>query len=96
MLTGIESINGEEAYVIKLTDNVREFYSVDSGLKLATETTAEQMGQKMTSKLMYGDYADKDGVMVPMMLSQDLGPQTIDIKIEEVKFNDGVTASDFE
>jgi outer membrane lipoprotein-sorting protein len=34
--------------------------------------------------------------MVPMMLSQDLGPQTIDIKIEEVKFNDGVTASDFE
>ena len=96
MLTGIESINGEDAYVIKLTDNVREFYSVDSGLKLATETTAEQMGQKMTSKLMYGDYTDKDGVMVPMMLSQDLGPQTIDIKIEEVKFNDGVTASDFE
>ena len=95
-LTGIESINGEDAYVIKLTDNVREFYSVDTGLKLATETTAEQMGQKMTSKLMYGDYTDKNGVMVPMMLSQDLGPQTIDIKIEEVKFNDGVTASDFE
>jgi len=95
-LTGIESINGEDAYVIKLTDNVREFYSVDTGLKLATETTAEQMGQKMTSKLMYGDYTDKNGVMVPMMLSQDLGPQTIDIKIEEVKFNDGVIASDFE
>ena len=95
-LTGIESINGEDAYVIKLTDNVREFYSVDTGLKLATETTAEQMGQKMTSKLMYSDYTDKNGVMVPMMLSQDLGPQTIDIKIEEVKFNDGVTASDFE
>jgi zinc protease len=95
-LTGIESINGEDAYVIKLTDNIREFYSVDTGLKLATETTAEQMGQKMTSKLMYGDYTDKNGVMVPMMLSQDLGPQTIDIKIEEVKFNDGVTASDFE
>lgn len=95
-LTGIESINGEDAYVIRLTENVREFYSIDSGLKLATETTAEQMGQKMTSKLMYSDYTNKDGVMVPMMLSQDLGPQTIDIKIEEVKFNDGVTASDFE
>ncbi|AFU68286.1 insulinase-like protein peptidase, peptidase M16 family Pqql_like protein [Psychroflexus torquis ATCC 700755] len=95
-LTGIESLNGEDAYVIRLTENVREFYSVDSGLKLATETTAEQMGQKMTSKLMYSDYTDKNGVMVPMMLSQDLGPQTIDIKIEEVKFNDGVTASDFE
>jgi zinc protease len=95
-LTGIESINGEDAYVIRLTENIREFYSVDSGLKLATETTAEQMGQKMTSKLMYSDYTNKNGVMVPMMLSQDLGPQTIDIKIEEVIFNDGVTASDFE
>ena len=95
-LTGIENINGEDAYVVKLTDNVREFYSVDSGLKLATETTAEQMGQKMTSTVSYMDYQEKNGVMVPMKLSQNLGPQTVDINIEEIKFNEGVSASDFE
>lgn len=95
-LAGIESVNGEDAYVIKLTDNVREFYSVDSGLKLATETTAEQMGQKITSTVSYLDYEDKNGVMVPMTLSQNFGPQTVDIKIEEVKFNEGVSDADFE
>lgn len=95
-VTGIESVNGENAYVVELTDNVREFYSVDSGLKLATETSAEQMGQKMTTTISYLDYAEKNGVMVPMTLSQNLGPQTIDIKMEEVKFNEGVSASDFE
>jgi len=95
-LTGIENINGEDAYVVKLTDNVREFYSIDSGLKLATETTAEQMGQKMTSTVSYMDYQEKNGVIVPMKLSQNLGPQTVDINIEEIKFNEGVSASDFE
>lgn len=95
-LVGIESVNDQDAYVVKLTDNVREFYSVNSGLKLATETTAEQMGQKMTSTVSYLDYAEKNGVMVPMTLSQNLGPQTIEIKIEEVKFNEGVSDADFE
>lgn len=95
-LVAIESVNGEEAYVIKLTDNVREFYSVDSGLKLGTEVTQEQMGQKMTSTISYVDYKEHNGVMVPMTFSQNLGPQTVDFKMEEVKFNEGVSASDFE
>lgn len=95
-LTGIESVNGEDAFVIKLTDNVREFYSMDSGLKLGTETTAEQMGQKVTSMISYQDYTEKNGILVPMTFSQNFGPQTIDFKMEEVKFNEGVTASDFE
>lgn len=95
-LVGIEPINGEDAYVIKLTDNVREFYSLDSGLKVATETTAEQMGQKMTSTVSYMDYTDKNGILVPMTLSQNFGPQTVKINIEEIKFNEGVSDADFE
>lgn len=95
-LTGIESVDGEDAYTVQLTENAKEFYSVDSGLKLATETVAEQMGQKMTITISYKDYTEKNGVLLPMTLSQNLGPQTIDIKMEEVKFNEGVSAADFE
>ncbi len=94
-LVGIENVNGEDAYVVKLTDNVREFYSTETGLKVGTETTVEQMGQKMTSMISYLDYQEKNGVMLPMMLSQNLGPQTIEIKMEEVKFNEGVSDADF-
>jgi len=95
-LAAIETVNDEEAYVIQLTDNVREFYSVETGLKLATETTAEQMGQKMTSTVSYLDYAEKNGVMVPMTFSQNLGPQTVDFNMEEVMFNKDVSEADFE
>lgn len=95
-LVAIESVNDQEAYVIKLTDNVREFYSVDSGLKLGTEVTQEQMGQKMTSTISYVDYKEHNGVMVPMTFSQNLGPQTVDFKMEEVTFNEGVSDADFE
>ena len=95
-LVAIETINDEEAYVIQLTDNVREFYSVETGLKLATEVTQEQMGQRMTSTISYLDYAEKNGVMVPMTFSQNLGPQTVDFNMEEVMFNEGVSEADFE
>ncbi|MFN2261862.1 MAG: M16 family metallopeptidase [Psychroflexus sp.] len=95
-LTSIEKMNDEDAYVISVSENVREFYSVETGLKLATETTVEQMGQTATTTMKYSDYQEKNGVKFPMTLSQDMGPQTIDIKIEELKTNEGVSNSDFE
>ncbi len=95
-LVGIEQVNDKDAYVIQLTENVREFYSIDTGLKLGTEVTQEQMGQKITSTISYLDYEEYDGVLVPVTLSQNLGPQTVDFKMEEVKFNEGVTEADFE
>lgn len=95
-LTSIEKMNDEDAYVIQVSENVREFYSVETGLKLATENTVEQMGQTSTTTIKYSDYEEKNGVMFPMTLSQDLGPQTINIKIEELKINEGISNSDFE
>ena len=50
----------------------------------------------MPSTVSYQDYTEKNGVMVPMTLSQNLGLQTVDIKIEDVKFNEGATDADFE
>ncbi|WP_127845808.1 M16 family metallopeptidase [Psychroflexus aestuariivivens] len=95
-LTSIEKMNDEDAYVIQVSENIREFYSVENGLKLATETTVEQMGQTATTTMKYSDYQEKNGVKFPMTLSQDMGPQTLDIKIEELKVNEGVSNSDFE
>src|SRR5690625_3199835 len=35
-ISGIETVNGEEAYVVKLSDDQSVYYSVESGFKIQT------------------------------------------------------------
>lgn len=91
-VTGIETVDGEEAYVVKLSDDKSEYYSVDSGLKIQTVETSPQ-GEATTT---YGDYKEVKGVKVPYAVSIPVGPQSLDMKADEIKMNEGVSDSDFE
>lgn len=91
-VTGIETVDGEEAYVVKLSDELTSYYSVDSGLKLQSEASAEE-GSTTT---VYSDYKEVDGVKFPHKLSQSMGPQSIDFEVEEIKVNETFEDSDFE
>lgn len=95
-LVGIENINGEDAYAVKINETTKEFYSVETGLKIQTATTVEQMGQTATTTIDYSDYKEVNGVKFPFKLTQKVGPMEIEINIEEVKVNEGVTDKDFE
>ena len=46
-LTGIETVDGNDAYVVK-SGNTTYYYDVKTGLKLAQSKEEEQNGQKMT------------------------------------------------
>lgn len=95
-LVGIENINGEDAYAVKINETTKEFYSVETGLKIQTATTVEQMGQTATTTIDYSDYKEVNGVKFPFKLTQKVGPMEIEINIEEVKVNEGVSDKDFE
>ncbi|MGO2102929.1 MAG: M16 family metallopeptidase [Psychroflexus halocasei] len=95
-LVGIENINGEDAYAVKINETTKEFYSVETGLKIQTATTVEQMGQTATTTIDYSDYKEVKGIKFPFKLTQKVGPMEIEINIEEVKVNEGVTDKDFE
>ena len=94
VLDGIEPINGADAYVVK-NGKSNLYYDVKTGLKLMTSSTSERNGQKMTSTVTYSDYKDVKGIKVPFMIVMSQG-RDIEIKVTEVKINEGVTDADFQ
>lgn len=94
-LTAIEIFNGEDAYALKKEDTVT-YYSVKTGLKLGSVTTVDAGGQTMTMTSTYGDYRDVKGIKIPFSMGLPLGPgMTVDMKVSEVKVNEGVSDADF-
>ena len=93
-LTGIESINGNEAYAVQ-NGKTTLYYEVKSGLKIADSKTQEQGGNKVTVTTYYKDYRDVKGVKIPFNIIQNVGFE-LDIKMSDVKINDGVTDADFQ
>ncbi|OAB27960.1 Predicted Zn-dependent peptidase [Flavobacterium fryxellicola] len=93
-LETIESVNGKDAYAVK-NGKTTLFYDVTSGLKLAESKVIEQGGQSITQTTNYGDYKEVKGVKVPFNIIQNVGFE-LDIKMSDVKINEGVTDADFQ
>jgi zinc protease len=94
VVSGIEPINGNDAYAIQNGKSTL-YYDIKSGLKVSEAKTTEQGGQKMTQTTNYGDYREVKGVKVPFNIIQNVGFE-LDIKISEVKINEGVSDADFQ
>lgn len=88
-LKGIESIDGADAYAI-VNGKTTRYYDVKTGLKIS-EVTATPQGN---TGVAYKDYKDVKGVKYPFTLVLDMG-MAVDVKIDEVKVNEGVTEADF-
>ena len=93
-LLNIEPINGKDAYAIK-DGKITLFYDLDSGLKVADSVVLEQGGKSMTKITLYNDYREVKGVKVPFNMVQNVGFD-LDIKMSDVKINEGVLATDFQ
>ena len=93
-ISGIESINGNDAYAIQ-NGTTTLYYDTKSGLKLAESKTVEQGENKMTQTTNFGDYREVKGLKVPFNIIQNVGFE-LDIKMSEVKINEGVTDADFQ
>lgn len=90
----IESINGKDAYVVK-NGKTTLFYDVTSGLKLAESKVMEQGGKSITQTTSYGDYKTVKGIKIPFNIIQNVGFE-LDIKMSDVKINEGVSDVDFQ
>ncbi len=92
-LTGIENINGADAYAIK-NGKSTYYYDVKTGFKVAEAKELEQGGQKMTQTTYYQDYKDVKGLKFPYKTIMNVGIE-IELITSEVKINEGVTDADF-
>jgi predicted Zn-dependent peptidase len=84
-LTGIENINGTDAYAIK-NGKSTYFYDVKTGFKVAEAKELEQGGQKMTQTTYYQDYKDVKGLKFPYKTIMNVGIE-IELITSEVKIN---------
>jgi len=93
-LTGIETIEGSDAYVLKNGDSTL-YYDAKLGLKVADSEVQDQGGNKITLMTYYKDYRDVKGVKVPFNIVKNVGIE-LDIKMSDVKINEGVSDIDFQ
>ncbi|UZH56405.1 insulinase family protein [Salinimicrobium tongyeongense] len=95
-LEGIEDVDGQEAYAVKMDETTTNYYSKDSGLKLKQVKTMTQGPQTMTIPITYSDYREVEGVKFPFGLSQSMGAMNLNFEISEIMVNENVTDADFE
>lgn len=93
-LSGIEPMNGSDAYTV-VDGDTTYYFDVKSGLKIAEASTSEQGGQKVTQVTTFGDYRDVKGVKLPFNHIMNVGFE-LDIKMSEVKINEGISDADFQ
>lgn len=95
---GIETINGEPAYILKLEKDgrtTRDYYSVSSGLKLrSVEILQTPMGE-MPNQTDYEEYRAVEGVRFPFVVKQSAMGQTLSTTITSVVLNKGVDSAIF-
>jgi zinc protease len=94
-VTGIEPINGGDAYAVKNGDTTY-YYDVTSGYKVAEAQEVDGPdGKKMPLFTYYSDYKDVKGIKVPYKINKNVGVE-LDLTVSEVKINEGVTPADFQ
>ena len=98
---GTADFGGEKCYKVTMTSNASgqeetRYYSIESGLMLASETVTVSMMGEMPTKTRLSDYRDVEGLKVPFKTSLEQGPQTLEITIESLEFNVDLDDSVFE
>ena len=99
-LEGIENVEGKDAYKMTLTakngKKYTHYYDINTGYKLREISTIQSPQGTFTQIIDMDDYRDVDGIMHPFKLKQTMGPRTIELEVESIKFNSGLADSMFE
>jgi hypothetical protein len=89
-LVGIEKVNGEDAYKMKVVhangNKHYDFFDIESGLKVKSQrTVTSQMGE-MTQVQKFSDYKEVDGVMFPYKIEVS-GMQNMTMNVKKIEVN---------
>ncbi len=90
-LAGMEIVQGSPAFKIEVVSDAGvksyDYYDAESGLKIQSDS--EQ------GTAIYGDYREVEGMHFPHSIKQEMGPQVLDIRLDEVELNAGLEDSLF-
>lgn len=97
-LESMISINGSDAYKIKVSENGKDsfrYYDAKSGYLVRVEKTTEVQGQTFTTVEDFGNYSPVKDMMYPYSISVSTGPQVVKMNVTNHRVNEGVTEADF-
>lgn len=86
-LMGITQIEGKDAYEVKISNALTNFYDTESFLKVQSRQTVELMGNSQTSSINFNNYKMVNGVLVPHSFSMSLGPEAVEFNTTTFEFN---------
>ncbi|MFA3783985.1 M16 family metallopeptidase [Melioribacteraceae bacterium 4301-Me] len=99
-LSGMENINGKNAYKVTFTtadgSKIVRYFDTDTGFLIREVNTVDTPQGSFTQTLDFGDYREVQGVKYPFKLSQNLGPNTIDLTVSSIEVNTGLKDDLFE
>ena len=99
LVEGIESINGADAYIVKVSRNgtsKTEYYDVKTTLKVRTTGTVETQAGEITTLTDYDDYREVEGVKFPFLMKQTGMGQSFTTTVSSIEINKGVENSVFQ
>ncbi|HEX5555528.1 MAG TPA: insulinase family protein [Chitinophagaceae bacterium] len=98
-LTGIEDVNGSDAYALEVTDALGKtttyYFDTKTGYelrKVSSENTPKGKIRRITDMSNYREVA---GINFPHSIVSQNGPQKMSMTVQEIKVNSGLQKSDF-
>ncbi|WP_282775258.1 hypothetical protein [Phaeodactylibacter xiamenensis] len=101
-LSGVEEVNGEQAYKVHIMppngNMLTEYYAVESRLKIRQVSRQEGAdGEEVVTTNTFSKYQKVDGVLFPFeSVSEVATPTPFTIKVKEIKINSGISDKVFE
>ena len=100
VLKGIDTVDGEEVYVLVKTNSkdetTTEYYSLNSSLLVKSEATVEGPEGMVSQVTSYKEYESVKGYLYPHRMVQNIGGQAMDMKLKKVLINKKIDDSKFE
>jgi len=97
-LGDIEKVNGQDAYAVHITspggNKFTNFYDATSGLRVKTAKEEEGPAGKVTVSTTFSGFKNFNGVMLPTKLLIDQGMFQLDVSMDDIKVNSGLTEAD--
>ena len=99
-ISGFATMNKEKAYAVSFTEPVTKlavvnYYSVATGLLLASKSTTTMGTEQYSVISNYSDYRDVKGVRFPFVIKTVGDDFITEERITQLKINEGVTDADF-
>ncbi len=92
---GNETVNGKEAYKIKMTlpSGLRWFsyFDAESGLKVKEQREIQTQMGLSEQTVVYDDFREVEGVKYPYKITQSFGGQSVDVTVSSIKVNKGIS-----